>query len=282
MHKAYVLLSTFLISACAQTQWTHSTRTQADFQRDSAYCQNEAMRNVQQQIAAPVAPVYTPPTQYNTDCSRIGNSMNCTTVGSSNYSAQIAQQNAQNMAQHGANIGTALSRQSYADNCMVTMGYRKQQISQSSAGNPTSDASQNVKFLNEELKQMSDSIKDQVCPKPSLQIVLSKTPCNINAARVSHFTDPSFLNDSEKPAFDEYYDLISSYQNKEIEIISKYMEQPLRDNFIAMRRKQHLEINNDRVELYKGAITWGEFNKRRTAAQAKAAQERTDLINRFR
>lgn len=208
--------------------------------------------------------------------------MNCTTVAGSNYSAQIAQQNAQNMAQHGANIGTALSRQAYADNCMVAMGYRKQQVSQSSGGDLTSQASQKVKSFSEEMKQISDSFRTQVCPKPSVQVVFSKTPCNINDARVAHFTDPSFLSDSEKPAFDEYYDLIVFYQNREIEIISKYMEPPLRDNFIVMRRKQYLETNNDRVELYKGAITWGEFNKRRTAMQAKAAQERTDLMNRFR
>ena len=78
-------------------QWTHPAKSEAQFRIDMAQCKNEALRNIQQQpvvlppnISAPIASQ-----QYDTNCSRIGNNLNCTTTSNSGASYLLAQQQAQ-------------------------------------------------------------------------------------------------------------------------------------------------------------------------------------------
>ena len=165
-----------VLTGCAQTQWTHPTKSQSQFQADSAYCQNESMRSVQQQAASPVVPAYTPPAQYDTNCYRVGNNLNCSTTSQSNYGAQLAQQNAQNMAQAGSNIGTGIARQQFAENCMLSMGYTKQAISASASN----EINQKAQLYNSELRNMGEEYKLTVCTSEDLKPIFLKTSCNTN------------------------------------------------------------------------------------------------------
>ena len=122
------------LAGSSQTYRSHPTKSEAQFNADKAFCQNEAIRNVQPTVAAPVAPVYTPSTQYSTNCYSMGTAVNCTTTAQPNYIGQLQQQNAQNMAQTGANFGTAIARGTYAENCMVNLGWSKSAIESSQAG----------------------------------------------------------------------------------------------------------------------------------------------------
>jgi len=125
----------FFMTGCAQYTWMHTSKNEMQFNSDRAYCQNESISRIQDQVAQPVAPIYGQSSQYNTNCSAFGNTLNCTTSSTPNYLAQVQQQNAQNMAQAGANIGTAIARQRYFDNCMVTLGWSKSIINSGASEN---------------------------------------------------------------------------------------------------------------------------------------------------
>jgi hypothetical protein len=124
MKKIVLVLVTFL-AGCAQTYWVHPSKSPNQLQGDVATCQNEALRSTPDAVAAPVAPVYVAPTQYSTNCSTMGSYVNCNTTVQPDNMAQVRQQNAQNMAQAGSNLGTALSRQAYANNCLASLGWSK-------------------------------------------------------------------------------------------------------------------------------------------------------------
>jgi hypothetical protein len=127
--KIISLVMLFVLSGCARTYWVHPSKSSNQLQGDVATCQNEAMRSMPNVIAAPVAPVYVPPTQYSTNCSTMGIYTNCNTTAQPDNMARVMQQNAQNMAQAGSNIGTALSRKSYTENCLTAYGWSKQKES---------------------------------------------------------------------------------------------------------------------------------------------------------
>lgn len=275
----FCILVAGLLGGCAQTQWSHPTKSEAQFQMDSAFCQNEAMRNVQQQLAAPVAPIYTPPTQYDTNCYRIGNSLNCSTTSQGNYAGQLAQQNAQNMAQAGANIGTGLARQQFSENCMLSLGYRKQAVGTQSAN----DVAQKVQIYNSEMKRLGDEYKSIVCTSDKLKPLYTKTPCNPNEMSLSHLSNSARISEDEKPIFEEWIKISTEYANREIDITANHVLPPLRDPMVLMLRKHHNEALNGRAAaLFKGEISWGEFNKLRSSERVKNSQERNELVARYK
>lgn len=276
---AIVVVLAGMLGGCAQTQWSHPTKNEAQFQMDSAYCQNEAMRNVQKQIAAPVQPVYNPPTQYDTNCYRIGNSLNCSTTSQGNHAGQLAQQNAQNMAQAGADIGTGIARQQFAENCMLSLGYRKQTVG-SQASN---DITQKAQMYNAEMKRLGDEYKTNVCSDEKFKPVFNKTPCNPNEISLSHLSDNSKISEHEKPVFEQWVKITTEYTNREISITSNYVLPPLRDPMVLMLRQQlNDSLNGRAASLFKGEISWGEFNKQRSSERLKNSQQRNELINKYK
>lgn len=124
--KIFSLVILFILSGCAQTYWVHPSKSPNQLQGDVASCQNEAMRSVPNVVAAPVAPVYVAPTQYSTNCSTMGIYTNCNTTAQPDNMARVMQQNAQNMAQAGSNLGTALSQKRYTENCLQAFGWTEQ------------------------------------------------------------------------------------------------------------------------------------------------------------
>ncbi len=274
---AIVVVLAGMLGGCAQTQWSHPTKNESQFQMDSAYCQNEAMRNVQRQMAAPVQPGYAPPTQYDTSCYRIGNSLNCSTTSQGNYAGQLAQQNAQNMAQAGADIGTGIARQQFAENCMVSLGYRKQKLGSQSSN----DAAQKSNIYNAEIKRLGDEYNSYVCFDEKFKSVFNKTPCNPNEISLSHLSDNSKISEDERLIFEQWVKISTEYANREIAITFNYVLQPLRDPMVLLLRQQlNDSLNGRAASLFKGEISWGEFNKQRSAERLKNLQQRNELINK--
>lgn len=277
MKKLVVLSVLGVLAGCAQTQWTHPTKNQTQFQMDSAYCQNESMRSVQQQAAAPVVPAYTPPTQYDTSCSRSGNYVNCSTTSQGNYAAQLAQQNAQNMAQAGANIGTGIARQQYVENCMMSLGYRKQQVTSQAQSNSPSMAQQYKLNIDE----LNASFRNNVCGDERFKPLFLKSSCSANEISLNQLADNEKISESEKELLNLYTERNREFLNGELDIINKYMASPMKDEISIFRRKQFNEAINERIELIQGKITWGEYNKRRTAAANRGARERMEIIKKY-
>lgn len=280
MKKLLIIFLAVILGGCAQTQWSHSTNSEAQFQMDSASCRNEAMRNLPQQVAAPVAPIYVPPTQYNTTCSNLGNFVNCSTASQGNYSAQLAQRNAQQMAQAGSDIGTGIAQGQFFENCMLSRGYKKQINIDKSLSN---DAIQKAQAYNSEIKSLGDEYRSKVCTLESLKLIFDKSPCNSGLISLTHLSDLSKINEVEKPIFEEWNKIVTNYSERANDITIKYVLPPLGNELVRLTRKQKNDELNERViPLYKGEMTWGEFNKFRSSSFIKNSQERSDLISKYK
>lgn len=84
-----------VLTACAATQWSHSSRGPSEFYQDRASCENEA-RSANPTVASYYDPRLTPIQQSQKDT----------------YVA-------------GQNLGAALSAKSYFENCLYGKGYFK-------------------------------------------------------------------------------------------------------------------------------------------------------------
>lgn len=99
------LLLPFVLTGCA-THWTHPTKTEAEFRRDSDTCWDGALREVVKEAPSPLPP------EYQTDCSSIGNNVSCTT-----------KQVQRNGDPDPWGIGLSMNRQRYKERCLRQMGY---------------------------------------------------------------------------------------------------------------------------------------------------------------
>lgn len=275
MKKFYYSLSLLaFLTGCAQTYWVHPSKSEAQFNIDKSYCENEASINVRATVAAPVTPIYTPPSQYNTNCSAMGYSVNCTTTAQPNSLGQLQQQHAQNMAQAGANIGDAFARQRYAENCMINLGWSKQKISKSE--------NKKIEELNIGFeKEMSELNADQIekmCKAQEFQAFFQKSPCDTREINLAHLAINLKADEKDRKDIILFSEYLQSYQKKEIEIVEKYILDPLKTNYINMRRGQNNRGLALALELYEGKITWGEFNKKRLENYDLGMQERRNLL----
>lgn len=125
-----VLASALLLTACARTKLVHTNDANplANHARDTAFCENEAIRVVP---PAPtritVAPAAAPsPESYSTNCSKWGSETNCTTT------ARAAPQSTSKFAafMDGYNKGEANRASSnsddiakYTKNCLALKGW---------------------------------------------------------------------------------------------------------------------------------------------------------------
>lgn len=287
MKKILLTATAVLLSSCAQMNWTHPSKTEAQFRSDMAYCQNEAMRNVQQQapVYVPTAPIYTPPQQYDTNCSRTGNYVNCSTTAQPNISAQIAQQNAinaQNQAAAYANIGTGIERGNYADNCMYGMGYTKQKVNQQPAVNTQN--SRRDPFSEDYkrgLAEMQPGFNSDACNNPVFRDLLTKSPCAIKDIGLAHLSSTDKITKDEKSLLDEYSKVQSTYQNKEMDLILRTIQSPFREELLEQKRLQVKNLLDLKLELYTEKINWGEYNQKRKELADKVRKEREQFLNRY-
>lgn len=122
----YMTIAIVSIGMVGCTQWRHPSATQADFQRDSYDCQNQA-NQANPRRYVPVQPAPQQPTpSYSTTCMRMGVMVSCesTPNPSSSYNPQMAQAQ-QSIAQGGADLGRAFGVSNFYDSCMYSKGYSK-------------------------------------------------------------------------------------------------------------------------------------------------------------
>lgn len=82
LFTAVALVSMMLLTSCARTKWVNETDSSANYTRDTAFCENEAIRTVP---PAPTRITVSPaaaaaPQTYSTNCSKWGTETNCTTT----------------------------------------------------------------------------------------------------------------------------------------------------------------------------------------------------------
>jgi hypothetical protein len=130
---------------------------------------------------------------------------------------------------------------------------------------------------------MGEEYKLNVCTSENLKPIFAKTPCNTADIGLAQLSDNTKISESDKPIFEQLIKINQAYQARELLIIEKYVVPPLRDSMLVMVRRQYNEaFNGHTASLYKGDITWGDFNKARSLTRIKISQERSELLNKFK
>lgn len=120
------LVSTMFLTSCAKTKWVNEADSSANYKRDTAFCENEAIRTVPPAptritVAPAAAPV---PQTYSTNCSKWGTETNCTTTanaaprGTSKLAAFMEGYNSGE-----ANQGNSGDIKKYTKNCLALKGW---------------------------------------------------------------------------------------------------------------------------------------------------------------
>lgn len=243
-------LSIFLIG-CASYQWVNPANPKADFQSDRAYCQNESTRSVPR----PQPNYVNQPTQ--TTCNDFGGIVRCNTTGGG--VARVEDPWATYAYNNNIN--------SYVENCLITRGWRKQEIeskpSFSSKKIPTPD----TKSIN-----MSDSGRDtfnyvamrrkEICSSPEFEDIAKKTPCDPRdiGDQIFNKTYPSKAEiATTKKLHEELQNLYAQ----------EYQAYKTDTGSGSERWRTLMTIYNGREnalfdQFYTGKMTWGDFNKQRS------------------
>ena len=118
--RILILLVLFL-TGCA-TEWMHPTASNEQFYQDRRECSNYSQGIERTIVAARSAPPV-----YDTNCTRMGNNVNCRTTQNNSGDA-FARAN-QSMEQGGADFARAFAVSARFDDCMNSKGYTARSLS---------------------------------------------------------------------------------------------------------------------------------------------------------
>ena len=128
------------------------------------------------------------------------------------------------------------------------------------------------------LEQISADIKG-MCTNPAFQPYYAKSPCSSNDFSLSSMTDKSKITSTEKVAIEaaaSAYDKLNTEANDILrqggaadKVYVQYMEQTV----IPASAK-------NRLDVYEGKITWGDYNKRRKEINDALISERKRIYSK--
>lgn len=113
--RSLIFLMIVLLNGCGSFRMVNYSNPNANFRVDDAACQNDAATRVPNVAPQPS----TAPTMYTTNCSRYGNSMDCTTTGGDNTAG------ARNAL---AQMQTNNNRNDYVANCLTMKGWVRERV----------------------------------------------------------------------------------------------------------------------------------------------------------
>lgn len=127
--KAMAIGACVLAAGCVQKQWVNRDNSSANYAKDKAFCENEAMRNVQGSAAVVASSSSQAPQSYRSSCSTLGGITSCNTTAN-----QPAQSPAGAFLQGFANSRAAsgssqFDRDKYTDNCLTQKGWTRERPS---------------------------------------------------------------------------------------------------------------------------------------------------------
>jgi hypothetical protein len=274
MNKIYLTVMVYMMTAgCAQTYWENRNNPSANLQADASYCENEAMRVVPNQVAAPVYAA--PSTTSNTSCMRMGVMIDCTTTTTPDYNAQ----NQQASAQAGANLGTAFSRKRYTENCLRSRGWTEHVVDSNQRQfqqNQQPGQQPNVYFFKEAEKKWIEEYHSEICESPNLSRYFQRTACYVDKLTLAHLSDTSKITENEKVELDFLSSKTFILKNKQIEYHQIYLlPTSLASRAIGILNKFYDSGLKNRSDLNTQAITWGEYNVKRKVASEELRSERS-------
>lgn len=266
-----IFFSTVLVLAgCAQQKvWVNPNAKQSQFYSDKLQCEqiaNGSMPNIPQPVI--VQNQYTPPSNYNTNCTANGININCnTTAYHSGTGVTLATAFQNSFAQSNYNLQVLAAeenRNTVFNDCMQARGY----VLTDKQPNPQAQAqNSNVLLFRSRWKALGDEFKT-ACADPNYAAYFSKTTCYAQDLSLAMLADTSTASAAEKSdilLWDKYF---NSLDKKERTIISELVEPESRRNKVLQAIADIKEKFETRIlALYSGQITWGEYNKERMQYQ---------------
>lgn len=227
-----------LALASCTTYWYHPTKTGSTFKEEEENCKQESARSN--------CRAYGPTAQTYCNKNALTGGVDCFT----------------NSQPGGVNCQP---NNDQVKSCLLSKGWTLQ-----SRETATALAEQN-KAKSEELKKFNESIQAKVvemCNRDELREYYKKTACRAQEISFQHIADNTKITESQKTAV-----LLQSKENTVIQTDLKTLHKKRGD--LGMKTVElatnFLDPENDknRLDLYNGKITWGEYNKRRREIYAE-------------
>lgn len=165
------------------------------------------------------------------------------------------------------------------NNCMQARGWRSEnkEAYQASAQKKQSAFEQQKTEYLAQMKVFGDRQK-AVCAKQEYTVLLSKTPCYGKDITFEQIADGTKISAELKPVLVKY--------RTEIDAISKETDEYGHAHVVSTPDKQWFDyldsiqpdIEKYNLDLYKGSITWGEYNQLRKDLTAKVMAENRRLF----
>ena len=179
----------------------------------------------------------------------------------------------------GAAVNGQVTNWNLYNNCMQARGWRltDKDAYQQNAQQKQSEFEQKKTEYLAQMKVLGDRQK-AVCAKQDYSVLLLKTPCYAKDITFEQIADSTKISAELKPVLVKY--------RTEIDAITKETNEYMHAHVVATSDKQWVnyldsiqpDIEKYNLDLYKGLITWGEYNQQRKDLTAKLMAENRRLF----
>lgn len=266
MKRLLLILITSLLTGCG-LQWVNRINPGANYDQDQHECKVEALRLIPNTVVT-----QTPaPINYTTSCDRVGTSISCDSraIGRTDTSSLQSIQD----------MNSSSARSSHASSCMKAKGWSLEK--QASTGQ--TDAGSQIAQFNSEMRSIAEDYERNTCDDERLRVIFSKSKCKVRDLTFVQMSDESFVIENQKTALVIYENKLKIFKNQELSVVAKHVQPVSIKDEMKNQINQHFNRGmSNRLDLYQGKISWGEYNKKRVDLNIIYVQQISLLISKFR
>jgi hypothetical protein len=126
-----------------------------------------------------------------------------------------------------------------------------------------------VKKINEN----ADSKYNAICQKNDYKLYFLKSPCKAEDINFNFMADESKINNDEKIVIVKVFKEIDDIRNEQTNELRKINEKSTNEFDDFYKSKVRPLQDKNRLDLYNGKITWGDFNRIRSEIYSKQTDE---------
>jgi len=166
------------------------------------------------------------------------------------------------------------------NSCMQSRGWRLQDKNsyQATATQNQSDFEQKKNEYLAAMKEFGDRVK-AVCEKPEYADILLKTPCNGKEVTFEQIADSSKITAKQKTLLPKFRTEIDAINNESREYMHAHVRASADKQWTDYLDSIQPNIEKYNLDLYKGVITWGEYNQQRKDLTSKMIAEQRRIYS---
>jgi hypothetical protein len=136
------------------------------------------------------------------------------------------------------------------------------------------DMQEKQSSIKAKMQEFEDKIK-AICENKDYAAIFAKTPCSAKDVTFVQSADESKINKNQKKVFLKYRTEVDAVNKERNEYINANKTSELDAQWVNYLEATQPTIEAYNLDLYKGKITWGEYNKDRKDITAKMQSERS-------